>query len=1359
MAITYGKFTALSSTDTTVIDKGDTIQGAISLCKAQVCCKTGATTRNRNNTLQSGSTISNAKLDAGVTNADDSLINSLVRITGGTTAIGQVRWVWDWTLSTLLASVSPNWDVAPGAVGYNNVSGLLVGLISGKFRHKAKSQTTVNEAVDLVETGIDVAAATSITSGMTIVVDFEHMYVSSVSSNTLTVIRDYATEILLAEDVDNAVTEIPINYAPYMAVNDVILIGTEQMLVTAMPDDATLTVQRAYGGTSAASHTAGDKVYNGKAHTLGTAVYVLDFVVTTANEDIDTTETVITVASGTNIVASNIITIDSEDMLVLSKSTNDLTVIRDYTGTRLYADITSGATSFDVNDASNIAVNDVLYIESEQVQVSAKTNNTLTVTRAYGGTSAVAHVAGIKCVNGKAHSNGANVYISSVAQKIRNQDNDIITIQDGTWDGTNPIHPMCPKGFVTVTGENITDSGLTNKYEIPLKGKLATTLSAAINESTTTIPLHSLTNIIEGDMLIVGTERMYVLNKLTESVTVVRGHQNSIAASHAEDDSVYLSSYAPYDSGITLTQNMTTTTIENITVSADGLAAGDVILIGNRDFGEMLYVIKAGSGTISVLRGIMNVAAENHTSGQNIYVNKNAFKIDNFFAEILPNQCIKIGNEYMYVMLTDATRFFNFTLLNGAINNSVTTITLDSASGILLNDVIRIDSEQMLVTGTGATSITVQRGYNSTSAASHSDNALVYVQWCGAYVKRAIFSTFIEEHAAALAINAVSLDGFRDIRHESNTNGWGIHEDPSASWTAMRLTCVIALGHKLQTSPTKFFSLDESMDFAFGGANSRICVFGNSLYQSELHCGYGFYKDGDDTYNFPPYRNEQGGIYLLPNSSSAAYNLGFQNPLVTDDYGEVYLNAANLIGISLSALALFGRCRLASVQMTSTTLGIFDSDIKMQDVYLNGNDSGGNFITTRPGTTFNDVVVQGFVNDLYFIGVFESTISNTKILSLFGVEPGGIIGGFSNDCMVTLIDCVYPIGAFTVTFGVISYLAAASTVDCLVVDEVGNPIEGARVEVLTSLDNTSMLWRQSGAEVVYYSITAYSPTIYLTSDALPGDTHLHVNTTTNVVVGDIIQIFYYESCRVLSIDNINNILYVDRAVQPGEPLSYPVNFQLNGAINNSQTTITLDSTVGIATGFLILIDSEKMLVNTILNGTQLSVSRAQEGTTAASHLDNAPVIQIIVLTYCDKSLTVTDGDLIPNGSVIRINGERLLVTNVVDDTISVVNGYENSLCHAYTDSVQAGRIIWIRDEYTTTDLNGEITPYPIWTTLTPFAYEIYANIDYNPIIIKVSKEGYETQRITFNLSEATKQVVRLRNSPTPGRDEQGSAIH
>ena len=65
-------------------------------------------------------------------------------------------------------------------------------------------------------------------------------------------------------------------------------------------------------------------------------------------------------------------------------------------------------------------------------------------------------------------------------------------------------------------------------------------------------------------------------------------------------------------------------------------------------------------------------------------------------------------------------------LLNGAINTSVTTITVDSTTGFSSTGTIYIESEQVTYTGVSSTTFTgCTRGANSTTAASHADDGRV----------------------------------------------------------------------------------------------------------------------------------------------------------------------------------------------------------------------------------------------------------------------------------------------------------------------------------------------------------------------------------------------------------------------------------------------------------------------------------------------------------------------------------------------------------------------------------------------------------------------------------------------------------
>ena len=72
------------------------------------------------------------------------------------------------------------------------------------------------------------------------------------------------------------------------------------------------------------------------------------------------------------------------------------------------------------------------------------------------------------------------------------------------------------------------------------------------------------------------------------------------------------------------------------------------------------------------------------------------------------------------------------TTLNGAINDSTTTVIVASALAIALQQVIQIGAEQMQVTGIAGATLTVTRGFNGTTRAAHATGANV--------LKRRIFN-------------------------------------------------------------------------------------------------------------------------------------------------------------------------------------------------------------------------------------------------------------------------------------------------------------------------------------------------------------------------------------------------------------------------------------------------------------------------------------------------------------------------------------------------------------------------------------------------------------------------------------------
>lgn len=109
-------------------------------------------------------------------------------------------------------------------------------------------------------------------------------------------------------------------------------------------------------------------------------------------------------------------------------------------------------------------------------------------------------------------------------------------------------------------------------------------------------------------------------------------------------------------------------------------------------------------------------ARETHT------ISEHAFELH--FAPVLPDTAIYDTDRYM--ASGELT-------LNGAINSSVTSISVESTGALLSTTetpyTIQFDDEQMTVTAVSGTSspqtVTVTRGVNGTTAASHADNAVL----------------------------------------------------------------------------------------------------------------------------------------------------------------------------------------------------------------------------------------------------------------------------------------------------------------------------------------------------------------------------------------------------------------------------------------------------------------------------------------------------------------------------------------------------------------------------------------------------------------------------------------------------------
>jgi len=105
-------------------------------------------------------------------------------------------------------------------------------------------------------------------------------------------------------------------------------------------------------------------------------------------------------------------------------------------------------------------------------------------------------------------------------------------------------------------------------------------------------------------------------------------------------------------------------------------------------------------------------------------------------------------------------------LLDGAIGDTDTTVTVDSGNDFAIGQTIMVESEQMLVTDVSGNDLTVRRALNGTTAASHADNTQIDILRWPAAVERAtlINAARIWTRAPAFEPFYVDVDLDTDVR-------------------------------------------------------------------------------------------------------------------------------------------------------------------------------------------------------------------------------------------------------------------------------------------------------------------------------------------------------------------------------------------------------------------------------------------------------------------------------------------------------------------------------------------------------------------------------------------------------------------
>jgi len=238
---------------------------------------------------------------------------------------------------------------------------------------------------------------------------------------------------------------------------------------------------------------------------------------------------------------------------------------------------------------------------------------------------------------------------------------------------TCPVAPHYVTQISLGTPEYWIVGGLATIYAYDNTGS-STALNGAINSSVTTITVDSTVGFENVGTITIGTENITYTGKTSTQFTgCTRAADSTVAAAHDDNATVNRS-----------------TKWYNITRTSGG------------------YSTDAGEGWTSTVIGGVLVMTNNVDNPQ--------------FWQLTDG--IPLSSQKMQ----DLTNWPSATILNGAINDSVTTITVDSTEDFPSAGKMTIGSEEITYTGITSTTFTgCVRGANSTAAASHSDNASVTI--------------------------------------------------------------------------------------------------------------------------------------------------------------------------------------------------------------------------------------------------------------------------------------------------------------------------------------------------------------------------------------------------------------------------------------------------------------------------------------------------------------------------------------------------------------------------------------------------------------------------------------------------------
>jgi len=127
------------------------------------------------------------------------------------------------------------------------------------------------------------------------------------------------------------------------------------------------------------------------------------------------------------------------------------------------------------------------------------------------------------------------------------------------------------------------------------------------------------------------------------------------------------------------------------------------------------------------------------------------------------------------------------------------------------------------------------------------------------------------------------------------------------------------------------------------------------------------------------------------------------------------------------------------------------------------------------------------------------------------------------------------------------------------------------------------------------------------------------------------------------------------------------------------------------------------------------------------------------------SITVSNGALFTIGDVIKICTEKMLITNIVGNVLTVTRGYDGTIAESW---LYVDKRVWLLKDSILTNSSGTIEQqYLLQETYqgkTASGNYPYDTVSYGPYTLTVSKTGYETYTSTFDVTEKMDLIISLK---------------